>query len=167
MQIRLASLKEGENPVEETLEPGELDLDETHFTRPIDITGVIENEPRTLDIRLHVRTTGEYVCDRCAIDFERPFDVDVRVMVLKREAQDSDEEETEGMLFLGKNQDTLDLTDEILDALMLDVPIRVLCREECMGLCTLCGADLNEEPVVCLKREGDNRPCPHGATPAG
>ncbi len=49
----------------------------------------------------------------------------------------------------------LDLDRMVRDALLLDVPVRVLCRPDCAGLCPTCGADRNTEP------------CAHGAVPAG
>ena len=48
----------------------------------------------------------------------------------------------------------LDLTDAIKDALVLELPLRFLCREDCKGLCPRCGADLNLGSCTC--QEGDD-----------
>lgn len=41
---------------------------------------------------------------------------------------------------------TINLGQQIIDTIGLSLPIRVLCRENCQGLCVICGVDLNEKP---------------------
>ncbi len=161
MKIRVASLKEGLNTVEETVSAAEAGLEESHFHEPLTITGEVSNDERMIDVRLHATVTGTFTCDRCAEEFTRTSDIDLRVMVFRRDAADPSEEETDGMLFIGERGETIDLSQEIRDAVYLDMPMRTLCSEECKGLCTVCGADLNESPVQCLLHPGDNRECPH------
>jgi uncharacterized protein len=43
------------------------------------------------------------------------------------------------------NGETLDLAAWARDAFVLAAPVKVLCREDCAGLCPVCAADLNEE----------------------
>lgn len=45
--------------------------------------------------------------------------------------------------------DTVDLTDALMGALLMDTPFVVLCREDCQGLCPHCGHNLNEGPCDC------------------
>ena len=47
--------------------------------------------------------------------------------------------------------------DAIRDALTLELPLRVLCKEDCKGLCPKCGHNLNEGPCGCDLREEDPR----------
>ena len=44
---------------------------------------------------------------------------------------------------------TIELTDAVRDALLLNMPMRVLCSEDCRGLCSRCGANLNQGPCTC------------------
>ncbi|MBI4346926.1 MAG: DUF177 domain-containing protein [Elusimicrobia bacterium] len=46
-------------------------------------------------------------------------------------------------------QETIDLTDDLREALAISIPQRVLCREECAGLCAKCGANKNLGPCRC------------------
>ena len=51
---------------------------------------------------------------------------------------------------------TIDLSDAIADAVVMDTPFVVLCRPDCAGLCPTCGANLNEGSCSCAdQREGD------------
>ena len=43
------------------------------------------------------------------------------------------------------DDNTVDLTDALFSALLMETPYVVLCREDCKGLCPVCGANLNEE----------------------
>jgi uncharacterized protein len=51
----------------------------------------------------------------------------------------------------------LDITDDIRDTLLLALPMKMLCTEDCRGLCAGCGANLNEEPCRCAASGADPR----------
>lgn len=145
MKLRLPALREGVNQVEETLDPGELGLDSDVFREPLLVSAEIDLAETQLDVRLHIETKGHYTCDRCAVEFDRPFEVDDRVLVLRRDAADVEEEEAEGLLFVGHRGNEVDLTEEIVEAVLLDVPLRTLHSDDCKGLCPICYTDWNEE----------------------
>ena len=52
---------------------------------------------------------------------------------------------------------TLDLFDVVLSAVLLDIDMVFLCREDCKGLCPVCGADLNEGMCDCGKNDQEDR----------
>jgi uncharacterized protein len=51
----------------------------------------------------------------------------------------------------------LDLTEAVRQNAMLALPMKPLCREDCSGLCTECGQDLNKEECDCTPKEIDPR----------
>jgi len=51
----------------------------------------------------------------------------------------------------------LDLTEAIRQYMMLAIPMKPLCREDCAGLCSRCGHNLNQGPCNCLPQEIDPR----------
>jgi uncharacterized protein len=53
--------------------------------------------------------------------------------------------------------DTLDLSAWARDAVALALPDKILCREDCAGLCPACGRDLNSEPHEHEETEADPR----------
>ncbi|MCB2199953.1 DUF177 domain-containing protein [bacterium] len=144
MKLRLPSLHEGINALEETLDPGEIGLDTDVFVSPVAVKGTADDEDTLVDVRLEIRTTGHYTCDRCAAEFDRPFDVTSRIEILRRDPEDSDEEEAEGLVFVGSNGTEADLSQEIVEAILLDLPLQMLCRDDCKGLCPFCYTDWNE-----------------------
>ena len=46
---------------------------------------------------------------------------------------------------------TVDLTEALKDALVLELPLRFLCKEDCAGLCPRCGTNLNTGSCTCQK----------------
>jgi len=144
MKLRLPSLHEGVNPLEETLDPKEIGLDEDIFQQPVHVKGTADDEEHLIDVHLEIETTGHYTCDRCAIEFDRPFSVEARIEILRRDPEDSDEEEAEGLVFVGDRGTEADLSQEIVEALLLDLPLQILCRPDCKGLCPICYTDWNE-----------------------
>jgi uncharacterized protein len=53
-------------------------------------------------------------------------------------------------------EDHVNLRDMVLDALFVSLPLLPLCRPGCLGICAVCGADLNVSPCAC----GEVRPDP-------
>lgn len=51
----------------------------------------------------------------------------------------------------------LDITEVLRQAILLEVPMQVLCRPDCAGFCQICGKDLNEGPCDCEPAESDPR----------
>ncbi len=51
----------------------------------------------------------------------------------------------------------LDLTEALREHILLDLPMRPLCRPDCRGLCVECGKDLNEGPCDCVEETIDPR----------
>ena len=144
MKLRLPSLHEGFNTLEETLDPGELGLEKGVFVSPVHIKGTADDEDTLVDVRLDIETKGHYTCDRCAVEFDRLFKVQTRIEILRRDPEDSEEEEADGLLFIGSHGTEADLSQDIVDAILLDLPLQMLCRPDCKGLCPICYTDWNE-----------------------
>jgi uncharacterized protein len=56
-----------------------------------------------------------------------------------------------------KGEDFVDLTENLREDIILELPQRALCRQDCQGLCPVCGRDLNEGPCKCQVKPGDLR----------
>jgi uncharacterized protein len=99
-------------------------------------------------VRGRIRTTVELECRRCLTRVEQA--IDEPVDLLFEAVEEEEEAELAGEVYpLPSRGDELDLSAPIREHLLLHVPDLVVCREECRGLCTQCGADLNEAPCDC------------------
>ena len=64
-------------------------------------------------------------------------------------AEELEGEENDEILLL--DNDTVDLSELAREAFILNMPTKTLCREDCKGLCSGCGANLNVEKCRCRK----------------
>ncbi|CAN5481131.1 YceD family protein [soil metagenome] len=101
-----------------------------------------------LRLRFDLSLSGP--CMRCLGDAGAPVGVDLREV-----HQLADDDEDLASEYLEENE--LDLRAWVRDALVLALPVQIVCREECRGLCAICGADLNEAPSHEHEREPDPR----------
>lgn len=85
-------------------------------------------------------TTATLRCARCLRVFAQP--VTVREFVLHRELH---------------GEDFVDLTDNLREDIILELPQRALCNSACKGLCPHCGADLNKSECRCPQGREDDR----------
>ncbi len=145
MKLYLTTLREGRNEVSETLSPERLGLDDEVFTEPVTVAGTVDWSGDHADVRLHIEAPAHFACDRCAEEFDRPVAADAIVQVLIQDPPgDEEDDEVDGIVYAGRRGTNADLTEEIVDALMLEVPLRRLCSPDCKGLCPYCYTNLNE-----------------------
>lgn len=86
-------------------------------------------------------------CDRCLepAEFELAAEVDEYFLFHAPSETDSLGEDEEDVDFsLVGDDHTIELSDAIESAVMMETPFVVLCREDCKGLCPVCGENLNE-----------------------
>jgi uncharacterized protein len=67
------------------------------------------------------------------------------------------EETGEGVVMLAADEEAIALDEEVRQLILLDVPLKHLCREDCRGICPGCGVDLNAAECTCTKAEIDPR----------
>ena len=118
-----------------------------------EVIGVREGSDLELDLRLEAVTEGVLVsgtarvtatgeCVRCLDDLERELEVDLQELFAypgkSPQGDDEDLRELEG--------DLLDLEGALRDAVVLALPFQPVCSDECLGLCSECGARLADDP---------------------
>ena len=116
-------------------------------TEPVMAEGQVRNTAGVLVMTGLIRTTIHGSCDRCATDFHREesFPIDV---VLVTELADEDNEDEWVFPLEG---DSADLEDIIRTVFVLNLDSKLLCKEDCKGLCHRCGRNLNDGPCNCQK----------------
>lgn len=92
-----------------------------------------------------VRAHAVGTCDRCLECAELDIAGEVDGYYLFEEPERLAEDEDEADFELVSADRTIDLSGALLSAIVMETPFVVLCREDCAGLCPVCGANLNEE----------------------
>lgn len=105
----------------------------------------------TLSIVGNIETIVDVECCRCLEVTSLPLKNEIRYTLVP--ADDKEKEELELMpedLEFGYYQDdTVDLDQIIFEQIVLQIPIKVLCKDSCKGLCPHCGINLNTASCNC------------------
>jgi uncharacterized protein len=144
-------------PVEEELTLTEVVLGGEHipFLDSCHVQGTISNlGNEILRFDGQAVTRLEMRCARCNKPVEVPMQVEISQRFAKESAgdEDEDEDDTEPI-----TNDHIDLENVIFHEIQLSIPMKVLCSEDCKGLCPICGQDLNEGSCHCETKETDPR----------
>ena len=114
-------------------------------TEPVLAAGRVRNTAGVLELTGTVRTTLHGVCDRCAAAFARPVEYPIEAVLVT--SMESDDFENPWVFELVEN--CADLDDILTTAFVLNMDQKLLCREDCKGLCCRCGKNLNDGPCDC------------------
>jgi uncharacterized protein len=170
MLIEIKDLELHPIDFEEEYRPGDLDLGlDIHQSAPLHAAGraqLIEEHhgknQRIKDIRVsgELSTALELPCARCLEpviqDVRRKFDLLYRPLGTDagREELSVTGAEAEVSYYQGEG---LLLEDAVREQVLLALPLKVICREDCKGLCPHCGANLNSERCSCSEPVEDAR----------
>lgn len=112
----------------------------------IDIN-IINIGKRNLSVDLSCQLTIDIPCDRCLQIVKTRFDINVHKDVnLNKTEEDRLNEMDENDYIVGFD---LDIDKIVYNEILMDWPMKTLCKEDCRGICKKCGANLNEGDCGC------------------
>ncbi|MCF8260292.1 MAG: DUF177 domain-containing protein [Melioribacteraceae bacterium] len=91
------------------------------------------------------------VCDRCLAEFEKIFSGSFELVYLFTKKEDLGEDDN--VYYLSPEESKINVKPDLLEFVNLSLPMKILCKEDCKGLCSKCGADLNLVDCNCNKEE--------------
>jgi uncharacterized protein len=130
-----------------------LDLSDLRFgtccpvSEPVNAEGVIRNTAGVLMMTGTIRTCLHGICDRCASAFTRDVEMPIDVVLVTELADEDNEDESVFPL----EGDSADLEEIIRTIFVLNLDSKLLCTEDCKGICCRCGRNLNREACSCQK----------------
>lgn len=116
------------------------------FTAPVHVSGKVENSTDIVSLKASADFTLNLTCDRCAAKIERTFSIPVEHILVTELNDDGNDE------YILINSYRYDVEPLIMEDILLSLPTKVLCREDCLGICHRCGKDLNDGPCGCGKQ---------------
>jgi len=137
MKIKINDIPKDGLELTESQDAGALDLarDDLRFVSPVDISAFISRDKDEVYARITAKGKLEITCARCLspyrIDLKKDFDLSYDV----------------------KGKRILDLADDIRQEIILDYPMKIVCKPDCKGLCPNCGQNLNIAKCDCKKEE--------------
>jgi uncharacterized protein len=116
-------------------------------SEPVEASGTVRNTAGVLMMTGSLHTTLHGVCDRCAADFDRYVEFPIDVVLVTELSNEENEDEWVFPLVA----DSADLEDIVRTVFVLNLDSKLLCKDDCKGLCCRCGKNLNEGPCSCQK----------------
>ena len=120
------------------------------FQTPVDCSGEIENRDGVVRLVFCVKFVLNLVCDRCLKSFQREETLEFEHILVQKLNSANDD-------YLVCADSVLDLEDLARTDILLELPTKVLCSEDCKGLCSQCGKNLNEGSCNCETKQIDPR----------
>jgi uncharacterized protein len=163
MRIEVENLTAAPTPFEHTYAEGEIDLVEegARVVSDAAVRGGATRKGEQVRLRGEIKTEVELLCDRCAAPERAPLAVEFDTSFIPQEVEavkaENVELQAEDLLLSAYEGDAVDLDELVREQILLALPSRHLCREDCKGLCQKCGADLNAGHCSCEQGEADPR----------
>ena len=142
--------------------PGDLSLEDADLRviAPAEVRGRVRRTAGEVELIGRLTTTLETACARClkpvAIPFSADFDERFATSVSwgGEEQHELASDDLNLSVFEGAG---IDVDQLVREQLLLAKPAQVLCREDCQGLCPVCGADRNTAACNCETQQVDSR----------
>jgi len=120
--------------LDESLPAKSLDLetDFIKFDSPLTIHASLSKITTAVTAEITLKGVMRLVCSRCLGEFRINLDKGLQLSYM-----------------ISRPGETIDLNPDIREEIILDYPIRALCKEDCKGICPVCGTNLNEKKCDC------------------
>jgi DUF177 domain-containing protein len=162
MRIELADLEEGTNAFAHDYAPGELVLEDERVgqLQAPSVSGEIQLSGTRVQITGRVRGAAQLECDRCLKPVKHALDSRFKVNYVtprEYEAQRAVELSGDDLDLSVFDGETIVIDDLVAEELVLGLPDHVLCKEDCKGMCAVCGSDKNLVDCGCETQAIDPR----------
>lgn len=162
LSLNLAKIRTAEEHFERVYEPAQLGGENDVYTvvQPVSLTFDIRKDKDKFHLVGRVKTTLEMPCSRClepfTIDVDAPFDLRYQPHAEHHGAGER-EVEADDMDTAFYENDEIDLGQLMEEQFYLSLPMKPLCQEDCKGLCSNCGTNLNKATCDCNTKWEDPR----------
>ena len=141
MKINISNLSQGTHEYDLSKEAVELELQE-NFVGDVAAHVMLEKSSRQILLRARVVAHASFQCDRCLDEFKKEISPAFQ-LVYVWDVQEHSAAPDEDIRPLRPDTNMIDISDAVRDSVLVAVPLKLLCREECAGLCPRCGKNLN------------------------
>jgi uncharacterized protein len=160
--LNLARIRTPHEHFEEVYQPATFAADGESFTvaAPVKLSFDLYKDKDQFRLDGRVETTLELPCSRCLEPFTLPIDqaFDLRYQPHSSNTGEGEREiEEDDLTTAFYDNEEIDLGQLMREQFYLALPMKPLCRDDCRGLCPVCGANLNRETCDCKPAWEDPR----------
>jgi uncharacterized protein len=165
MQLDLTRFRQPVSQFVRTFSPSDIGQEGEAYqvVAPVQVDLEIHKDKDRFRLVGTAKTELELTCSRCLEPFRMPFDgeLDVRYLPASELSADDEREVAEADLDTSYyRDDQIDLNEVLREQFYLALPMKPLCREQCAGLCSQCGVNLNIATCQCRPEWEDPRLAP-------
>lgn len=120
------------------------------FCTPVLVRGSVADRQGALLLSGAVLADARLLCARC----NRPVESRRHVQFEFLLSHEDEQQDAEDVLLL--DSDSVDIDQVAASELILDIPMAILCSEDCLGLCFKCGKNLNDGDCGCDRTPEDS-----------
>ena len=162
MRIELENLEGSKGEFARVYQPDDLNpVDErVGLIAQAAVNGKVRLSRNEVFVNGHIDTRAQVECDRCLKPVELPVNADFTLEYISGSEYESSQaaELTEAELSVSVFEgQALDVDEIVKEQILLAVPTRMLCREDCKGICPECGMDRNTGECNCVTNDIDPR----------
>ena len=117
------------------------------FHTPVQVKGNIANHAGAVILKMQIDFSLLVTCDRCLKETVQDFSYQTEHLVV-RFLNDEENEEN----YIIAKAESIDIAEIAVADLLLELPSKMLCKEDCKGLCPVCGCDRNLKECDCIAR---------------
>ncbi len=155
MKIQVGGLSEGIHQYHFHVQPSELGLSD-NFTADVGIAATLEKSGHQLHLQARIETLSEFECDRCVTVFQKQLTPSYEMHYISSE-EEADRFDPSEVQVISPGHLVIDITEDVRQTIVLSVPLKMLCNENCAGLCPHCAKNLNEGRCDCKELPADSR----------
>ncbi|MBI9073687.1 MAG: DUF177 domain-containing protein [Melioribacteraceae bacterium] len=122
---------------------------EDPFYGDISVECALDKSNHQIVLDVSVISDTEFDCDRCGENFKAEIESEFELIYFFDEESGSNGDDN--TFYLPPEQDKIDITESIVENVLISIPMKKLCDDECKGLCVKCGCNLNENTCECNK----------------
>ena len=130
----------------------DIELDGGHpFNSPVQVTATATNKTGIVRLDIDAEFLYNRPCDRCMKPLVTTMNYSFQHRLIASLCGDDDGD------YIETPDYSLELDELVISDILLELPLKFLCKEDCKGLCHKCGADLNVSECTCDNRVIDPR----------
>jgi uncharacterized protein len=155
MRIQVGSLSNGTHVYHFEAAGSDLGLAES-FRHPVSVNVTLDKEGTQLFLKASVSTRAAFVCDRCLGEFTGELHPNYHVYYVS-DPSEGDRFDPSEVQVISPALNAIDIAEDVRQTVLLAVPLKLLCSENCKGLCPACGTNWNTGRCGCREDADDPR----------
>ncbi|MGQ9622703.1 MAG: YceD family protein [Candidatus Caldatribacteriaceae bacterium] len=168
MQLYIGEVKKSVGSIffdlqEEVFPAVRLGTDKVLFAQPVQVSAHLTNCGSEILVEGRLTTALLLFCARCLEPFLYPMNIPFRLELrnasrLTRPSDiEAEAEEGDEVRYFTEEENYVNITQEVREIILVNIPMKPLCRPDCKGLCPVCGVNRNEVQCLCEVGEIDPR----------